>query len=267
MQIDLPLAAPQGGADKASASSGQSSTGAAKPPPDRTSSDGASEAPSIGSVLQGLWSGFLSLGATLASAVTNLVVVLVGGYFFASSPAVYRSGIVKLFPKGQHERIDDALGDCGRALRLWLIGALLAMALIGLLAGLGTWLIGLPAPLALGLFAGLAQFVPFIGAIIGAVPALILALTGGEWTFLWTLFLFIAIQQVESNMITPLVQRHLLEIPPALLLFAVIAVGLAFGIVGLIVAAPLTIVIFVLVKLLYVRETLGVAVEVPGEDD
>src|SRR4051812_13372701 len=82
------------------------------------------------------------------------------------------------------------------------------------------------APLALGLFAGVTEFIPVIGPILGAVPAILLALTQGGWTALWTLLLFVVVQQIESNLIMPLVQRRLIEIPPALLLFALLAIGL-----------------------------------------
>jgi predicted PurR-regulated permease PerM len=107
--------------------------------------------------------------------------------------------------------------------------------------------------------------VPLIGAVAGAVPALLLALAGGVNTTLWTAALFIAIQQVESNTITPWVQRRMVSLPPALLVLAVVAVGLLFGLPDVILAAPLTVVAFVLVKQLYVRETLGQRTEVPGE--
>ncbi|WP_272910997.1 AI-2E family transporter [Falsiroseomonas oryziterrae] len=153
----------------------------------------------------------------------------------------------------------------GAALRLWLGAQLVSMAIVGTLAGLGCWALGLPSPLALGLFAGLANFVPLIGAVAGAVPPVLLALAEGGTTFLWTAALFLAIQQVESNMIMPLVERRMVSLPPALLLFAVVAVGVVFGLPGILLAAPITVVAFVLVKKLYVRETLGRATEVPGE--
>jgi predicted PurR-regulated permease PerM len=104
-----------------------------------------------------------------------------------------------------------------------------------------------------------------IGPIAGAVPAVLLALGMGGGTVLWTILLFVAVQQVESNVIMPIVQKQIVELPPALLLFSVIAVGLLFGVVGVLIAAPLTVVLYVLVKQLYIRETLGEHTEVPGE--
>jgi predicted PurR-regulated permease PerM len=173
--------------------------------------------------------------------------------------------VVKLLPPSQHARANDALLASGRALRQWLLAESVAMALVGILVGVGTWLIGLPAPLALALFAAITEFVPVVGPIIGAIPAVLLATTQGSSTLLWTIVLFLAVQQVESNLITPVVERRMVSIPPALLLFSVLAMGLLFGVVGLFVAAPLTVVLFVLVNKLYVQDTLGEAAEIPGE--
>lgn len=221
---------------------------------------------SSNSGMQWLVGRLASVGQTAAVALSSLVLVIVGAFFFAADPKVYRSGLVKLFPVSQHARVEDTLGSCGHALRLWLKAELIAMAIVGTLVGLGTWLIGLPAPIGLGLFAAITEFVPVIGPIIGAVPALLFALGQGGNTLLWTLLLFVAIQQLESNVIAPLVERRMVEIPPALLLFAVVAVGLLFGILGVIIAAPLAVVMFVAVKKLYVREMLGEETSVPGED-
>ena len=122
-----------------------------------------------------------------------------------------------------------------------------------------------PAALALALLAGLAQFVPLIGPIVAAIPALLIALAEGWQIALWTLLLYVAIQQVESNLITPLVQRQAVALPPAITLFAVVAFGVLFGPLGILFATPLAVVAFVAVKELWVRDTLGEPTEVPGE--
>jgi predicted PurR-regulated permease PerM len=206
-----------------------------------------------------------SWSAALFQILTGFVLVVITGIFLSVDPETYRRGVVKLFPKSQHDRVDETLVVCGRSLRLWLIGHLVSMTLVGVLVGLGAWLIGLPGPLALGLFAGLAEFVPIIGPIIGAVPALIFAATQGLGAFIWTALLFLAVQQLESNVITPMVEKRAVSIPPALFLLSVVAFGLLFGVLGLILAAPLTVVAYVAAKKLYVRETLGEPTPVPGE--
>ncbi|BCJ90305.1 AI-2E family transporter [Terrihabitans soli] len=197
--------------------------------------------------------------------VVNLVLVIVGGLYIAAAPELYRKGLLLLFPEKRRPLAEDTLDTAGNALRLWLIGQLGAMVLVGTLTAIGLLIIGIPAPLALGLLAGLAEFVPLVGPIAAAVPALLLAMGGGIETMLWTAALYLLVQQVESNVITPLIQHRTVDIPPALTLFAVIAAGVAFGAVGIVLAAPLAVLAFVAVKKLYVRETLGETTKVPGE--
>lgn len=203
-----------------------------------------------------------SAGAVLL----NLVLVIVGGLYIAAAPELYYKGLALLFPENRRPLAEDTLTTAGNALRLWLMGQLAAMVLVGTLTGIGLVIIGIPAPLALGLLAGLAEFVPLVGPIAAAVPALLLAAGGGWETMLWTAGLYLVVQQTESNVITPLIQNRTVEIPPALTLFAVVAAGVAFGGIGILLAAPLTVVAYVAVKKLYVREALGEATKVPGEE-
>jgi predicted PurR-regulated permease PerM len=193
------------------------------------------------------------------------LLVIVGGIYLAAQPKLYRSGLLKLFPAGSRDRIDQALDDCWTALRLWLAGRLVSMVFIGLLTGVGLWLIGIPGALALGIVAFILEFVPFVGPIIAAVPALVLALAFDPVKALWVALLYLGIQQLEGNVIEPIVQQRAVDLPPALLLFAIVAGALVFGPTGVIFAAPLTVVLFVLVKRLYVREALGTATAIPGE--
>lgn len=208
-----------------------------------------------------------SVGGAFVGGLSAAVLVVVGAFFLAADPGLYVQGLVKLFPRHRHRQVEDALESAGAALRLWLGAQLVSMAIVGAMVGLGAWWIGLPAPLALGLFAGLAEFVPTIGAFVGAVPALLLAVPEGWNALLWTGALLLVVQQVESNVVTPLVQRRMARVPPALLLFTVVAVGVVFGLWGVVVAAPMTVVGLVLVKKLYVRQVLGEETEVPGETD
>ncbi len=206
-----------------------------------------------------------SWGLGAVGAAGSFVLVIVAGYFLASEPGLYRRGVTMLFPTDQQGRVEDALVQVGAGLFQWLKGQLVSMMLVGMLVGLGTWFIGLPAPLALGIFAGLANFVPMVGSIAGAVPALALAATHDASTFLWTAGLILMVQQIESNMIMPMVERRMVHIPPALLLLNVFLFGALFGGVGVVVAAPLTVAVFVLVKKLYVVDVLDQKVELPAE--
>jgi len=208
----------------------------------------------------------LSWGTTAMAAVAGLVLVIIAGIYMAMTPAVYREGFIKLFPIEWHDRIGATLDDSASALRLWLGAQMAAMAIVGVLIGLGALLLGVPSPLALGLIFGLCEFVPVVGPIVGAVPVLIVALGEGWEPALWALGLVIVIQQLEGNVIIPLIAGHAVRLPPAVGLFSVIAMGVLFGPLGLAVGYPLAVVCDVAVRRLYVREALGEEVEIVGEE-
>lgn len=208
-----------------------------------------------------------SWGTTLFGAAATLVVVIVAGVYIAINPDVYRNGFLMLFPSRIRAQIGETIDDAGGALRLWIGAQVVSMILVGILTGAGLALIGVPSALALGLIAGVTEFIPIIGPFIGAIPALLLASTVSWEMLLWTLLLFVVVQQVESNIITPLVARRAVKLPPAVGLFAVVAIGILFGPLGLLLGYPLAIVFDVAVRRLYVREALGEAVEIAGEDE
>lgn len=217
-----------------------------------------------GSDLYNLATGALM---SLGDAAVNLVVVVVAGIFLAAKPDLYRAGLLALIPPGSRAVTSTSLDEIGTALGLWLKGRMLAMLLVGVITFFGLWWIGVPSYLALSLLAGLLDFIPFVGPIIAAVPAVLLALLIGPTEALLVALLYFLIQQLEGNLVTPLIQHHAVDLPPALLIFAVLGFGYLFGIAGVILAAPLTVVLFVLVKRLYVREYLDTATPMPGAQE
>ena len=206
-----------------------------------------------------------TLGTAVLGVTADLLIVLFGGVYLAVNPRLYRDGLVMLLPGFAREKTARAFDAAGKALKLWLLGQLFAMVVTGVLTGLALWLIGLPAAAGLGLIAGVLEFIPLVGPFLGAVPGLLTAASIDASALVWTIVAFLAIQQIESNVIQPIITRKAVEIPPALLLFAVIASGAVFGFLGVILAVPLTVVIYVLVKALYVREVLDEPTTVPGE--
>jgi predicted PurR-regulated permease PerM len=207
------------------------------------------------------------VGGAILDGLADFILVVIAGIYIAAAPRVYRQGLVKLFPIRHHERVEDSLHASGQALRLWLTSQLIAMACVAVLSTLAYWLIGLPSAIALGLIAGLADFIPFLGPILGALPAVLIAFSVSGEAALWTVLAMLAIQQIEGNVIFPLVARSMISIPPALALFAILIGSVLFGTLGLIFGFPLAVVTYVLVKKLYVRETLGEHTDVPGEDE
>jgi predicted PurR-regulated permease PerM len=191
---------------------------------------------------------------SLVGLLTDALLVLVGAVYFAAQSGVYRRGFIALVPPQHQVRAGRALNGVGESLENWLKGQVVAMLTVGLLTGIGAALIGLPSAFALGLLAALLEFVPIVGPIISAVPALLPAATLGWSEVLWTLALFIVGQQVEGNLLMPAIMQKALELPPAVTLFAVLAFGLLFGPLGVLLATPLTVVIMVLVQQLYLSD-------------
>ena len=214
-----------------------------------------------GSSIGNLLVGALSWGRAVAGSIATLVVVIIAGIYIAINPGVYRRGFIMLFPKRVQSEISDTIDAAGAALRLWLGAQLLAMVMVGVLIGAGLAFIGVPSALGLGFIAGVLEFVPYLGPILSAVPALLLASTQSWEMVAWTLALFLIVQQVENNIILPLVSGRAVDLPPAVGLFAVVAIGILFGPLGLLLAYPLAIVADVVVRRLYVREMLGEKVE------
>jgi predicted PurR-regulated permease PerM len=221
---------------------------------------GENPATSIGAIVARVY----AWSSTLLGGLTGFVLVLFGGIYLAIDPNLYRAGLMKLVPPAIQPNIGAALDDAGEALRRWLGAQAIAMVLVGALMGIGFWLVGLPSPVALGLIMGLAEFIPVLGPIVGAIPALLLGAAQGWHTALWTLTIIIVVQQLESNVITPLIVGSSVAVAPAVALFAIVSMGVLFGPLGLLFGFPLAIVFDVAVRRLYVLDTLGERVNIMG---
>lgn len=201
------------------------------------------------------------------SGVADFVLVLVGAIFLASDPATYRRGLLMMIPTKGEPTASLALDDASRGLRGWMVGqAVSSLVVVGLTWG-GLALLGVPAAGGLGLIAGLLDIIPMIGPIIAGVPAVLLAFTVSPATALWTVVLFLVIQQLQGNFLQPMIQKRAVDVPPGVLLFAVVACGLLFGFLGVLLAGPLTVVLYVMIQRIYVQAILGKPVKVGGQDD
>lgn len=174
--------------------------------------------------------------------VADVLLVAAGGIYMAAQPDLYRRGILRLLPANLRADFLALLDDLSLRLRQWLLSQFAAMAIVGFLVGGSLWAIGVPAAGALGLFAGAAEFVPIVGPIASAVPAMLMALIVGMEEAGWTLLFFVIIQQIEGNLIIPLLQQKVVRIPPLVTLFAIVSAGLLFGLLGVILATPTAIV-------------------------
>ena len=202
-----------------------------------------------------------------AGFLAAVVIAIVAGAFIAAEPALYREGLSLLFPKSYRKGADETIVDLAGALRLWILGQLIEMALVGVMVGVAVWLVGLPSPYALGAIAYVAQFVPYIGPIVAMIPSVLVATTV-SWTALaWTIAAYLLIHQIDGYVVMPIIQQRMVSVPPALMLLSIVAFGEAFGATATVFAAPITVLLYVLVTKLYVRDTLHEEVAVPGESD
>lgn len=197
--------------------------------------------------------------------VGNLVVLAFVTLYLAISPRTYRDGLLTLVPPHRRGRAGEVLDAVGYHLRWWLIGRAVAMAAVAVITGVGLWLVGVPHFLVLGLLAGLLAAVPFLGPIVSAAPGVLLAFVQGPTTALWALGVYLLAQAVENYLLTPLIQQRTVNVPPVLTLVAIALVGALFGVMGMVVATPLLVTVMVVVKMLYVEDSLGERLNVPGE--
>jgi predicted PurR-regulated permease PerM len=192
--------------------------------------------------------------AAVGGAVSGFLLVLVGGLYLAAQPTLYSTGLLRMMPTQARASVAETLDAISVSLRNWLKGQALGMLFVGIGTGLGLWLVGVPAAWAIGLIAGLAEFVPYLGIFIAAIPAVVLGFGQGTDTGLWTIGVLIAVQQLQGNLVMPLLQNRMVDLPPAVTIFGIIAAGILFGVPGVLLATPLTIVVLVLVRRLYLKE-------------
>lgn len=202
---------------------------------------------------------FGTIGGTLSSAfstATSLLVLLSLSIFLALDPGLYRRGLLHLVPKPRRDRIAEVLDALGHNLWKWLQGQLLDMVAVAVLTGVGLWLLGVPLAVTLGLIAGVTNFIPYVGPFLSAVPAILIAFAHDPNLAIWTLGLFVFVQQLEGNVLLPIIQKRATSLPPVLSILAIVAFGVLFGFLGLVVATPLMLVLIILVRMLYVEDVL-----------
>ena len=203
----------------------------------------------------------------LLEGLIALFVILVSGIYLAASPGMYVNGLLLLAPHARRPRYREVLGRLAFTLRWWMIGQLVPMVVIGVITAAGLKVIGVELWLILGLLAALFNFVPNFGPLISGVPAFLLALADSPTKAIWVAVLYLASQNLEGYVLTPLVQRKAVELPPALLILFQVLAGLLLGALGVVLAAPLLAVIVVAVKMLYVEDVMGDRVPVPGDKE
>lgn len=186
--------------------------------------------------------------------VGDLYVVILLGLFFTASPGAYVNGMIKLLPSKARDGGREVIGKIGITLAKWLKGMLFAMFFVAVLSAIALYILKIPMALSLAVLAGLLNFIPNFGPLLAMIPAALLALLVSPITALIVVIVYIGIQTVESSILTPQIQKKLIDIPPALIIIAQLVMGVLSGGIGLLLATPLMAMIMVIVQELYVKK-------------
>ena len=197
------------------------------------------------------------------------MLVLFLSIYIGAEPDLYRRGIIHLFPHRLRDRVGDVLTEMAIVLRKWLVTQLIAMAVIGSVTTIILLVLRVKAAVALGLIAGLLEFVPTVGPILSAVPAIAMGFVDSPEKALYVTIAYVGVQFLENHLLIPLLMKEGMDLPPALTIVAQTLMALLFGFIGLLVAVPLLAAIMVAVKMLYVEDVVGdpIVVRDAGLDD
>lgn len=193
------------------------------------------------------------IAGSVTKGITDIIVVVVIGFFAALSPRGYREGVLVLLPEMWRPRARQIAGKLERQLTWWLLGQLVPMVALGVVSGMGMWLLGVPLPWTLGLLTGLAVFLPYAGTVLAGIPCVLMALQRGPHTAIYVLILFTLLHIAEGYLLTPWVQGRAVRLPPVLTILAQYFLWTVGGVLGLAMAAPLAGAGIVLVKELYLH--------------
>jgi predicted PurR-regulated permease PerM len=194
---------------------------------------------------------FAPMAFNLITAVFGLIAVLVLAIFLAAQPEVYRNVVLSMAAPAARDKVARVYDEAGRSLQLWVIGKGFTMLGVGLLTYLGLLYFGIPGALALGALAAVLEFIPNLGPTLAAIPAIIAAFLISPTTALYVTIFYIILQQIQSALTVPLIERRAVNIPSAVLLIWQLALAIGFGFLALFVATPLLAVIVVAARILY----------------
>ncbi len=199
---------------------------------------------------------FPFLSSTL-EVLAGLLLITFIAIYVGAEPEVYHGGLLALVPHAARERAVEVLAAVGTALRKWLLTQFIAMLSIGVIWWIALSVIGVKAALSLAVIAGLCEFVPTIGPILSAVPAIAMGFLDSPQKALLVVFVYTAIQMIEGHLLIPILMKEGVDIPPVLTLLAQAVLAFVFGFLGLVVAVPLLAALLVGIRMLYVEGVLG----------
>jgi predicted PurR-regulated permease PerM len=204
----------------------------------------------------GAGAGQLIRGVAEAVAVLGLAPIL--ALYILIDLERFKANTLEVTPPKHREEFSFVAGQVGTALGSFVRGQLLVSVIVGFASSVGMWLIDLPFWLLIGIIAGFLNLIPFLGPVVGAALAALVALLNGDPSqAFWAVVIFTAIQQVDNHVITPLVQRARVNLSPLVIVLALIIGGSVAGLLGVLVAVPMTAVIRIMVGHLWRTRILG----------
>lgn len=201
-----------------------------------------------------IFGNFLTFFSNALGIMLNILLVIVLIVMVLANPSQYRRAFLLLFPTPFRFRLDQVLDHCETSIGGWFIGILFNMTVITVLSGVGLWILGVPLVLANALLAGLLAFVPNVGPVLSVIPPAAVALLDAPWKALAVVGLYIVVQQVESNILTPIVMQKQVDLLPAVTLVAQISFAVLFGFLGLFLALPLTIIVQIFLQEFWIKD-------------
>lgn len=204
-----------------------------------------------------LFGNFFDIFYSSIGLVLNMLLVGVVTIMLLANPDAYRNAFILLFPAFYRRRIQEILDECEDTLGGWAVGILFNMTVIAILSGLGLWILQVQLPLANGLLAGIFTFIPNLGPTLSVIPPVALALIDSPWKALAVVILYVVIQQIESNVLTPLVMQKQVSLLPAVTLLSQMSFAIFFGIFGLFLALPIVVVAQVWLKEVLIKDILN----------
>jgi predicted PurR-regulated permease PerM len=208
---------------------------------------------------------FPFLSSTVA-VLAGIVLITFLAIYIGADPDTYHAGLMHLFPHRARRRAGEVLSAMATVLRRWLVTQLIAMVVIGVITTIVLLLLDVEAAFALGMIAGLLEFIPTIGPILSAVPAIAMGFIDSPEKALWVAVAYVGIQFIENNLLIPHLMQEV-DLPPALTIMSQALMAIVFGFLGLMVAVPLVAGLLVPIKMLYVEDIVGDEVHVIGDED